>query len=222
MSPTTSSRTSTGVVRRTQSERRATTRGRLLDAAAQSLLEHGYAATTIARVQDAAGLARGTLLHHFPTRADLMVAATVHLVEQRMRAFGEEAARIDPEADRLQAVIDLAWRDLSSPEFFTALELWVAARTDPELREVLLIEEARLFAALHTGTAAVLGEAYADDPRVPALVEFTLDVLTGLSMMCMLNGGLGRSGATLRRWRRVLGILLGELDPSTLLHDPRA
>ena len=208
-------------VRRTQTERSAATRARLLDAASACLLEHGYAETTIARIQDAAGLARGTLLHHFPTRADLMVAATVHLVEQRMAAFREEADRIGDE-DRLQAVIDLAWRDLSSPEFYTALELWVAARTDPDLKAVLLVEEARLFRAVHAGTAAVLGPAYAEDPRVPTVVEFTIDVLTGLSMMSMLTGSLGHRDVLLRRWRRTLGILLGELDASTLLDEPKS
>lgn len=206
--------------RRTQAERRTATRAKLLAAAAQCLLEHGYAETTIARVQDAAGLARGTLLHHFPTRADLMVAATVDLVEQRMATFRREAEQISPDADRLQGVIDLAWRDLNSPEFFTALELWVAARTDPELREVLLVEEARLFQAIQVGTAAVLGPAYAGDPRIPTVVEFTIDVLTGLSMMSMLTGTLGRRDVLLRRWRRTLGILLGELDASTLLDEP--
>lgn len=206
-------------VRRTQVERTAATRARLLEAASACLLEHGYAETTIARIQDAAGLARGTLLHHFPTRADLMVAATVHLVEQRMAAFREEADLIG-DGDRLQAVIDLAWRDLSSPEFYTALELWVAARTDPDLKAVLLVEEARLFRAIHAGTAAVLGPAYAEDPRVPTVVEFTIDVLTGLSMMSMLTSDLGDRAVLLRRWRRTLGILLGELDASTLLDDP--
>ncbi len=207
-------------VRRTQEERSATTRSRLLHAASVCLLEHGYAETTIARIQETAGLARGTLLHHFPTRADLMVAATVHLVEQRMAAFRAEADQLGNDGDRLQAVIDLAWRDLSSPEFYTALELWVAARTDPDLREVLLVEEARLFRAIHAGTAAVLGPSYAEDPRVPTVVEFTIDVLTGLSMMSMLTQNPGHQDVLLARWRRTLGILLGELDSSTLLDDP--
>lgn len=208
------------MVRRTQEERSAATRARLLEAASACLLEHGYAETTIARIQEAAGLARGTLLHHFPTRADLMVAATVHLVEQRMAAFRDEALRISAEEDRLQAVIDLAWRDLSSPEFYTALELWVAARTDPDLQEVLLVEESRLFRTLHAGTAAVLGPQYAEDPRVPTVVEFTIDVLTGLSMMSMLAGKSRHQDVFLTRWRRTLGILLGEIDASTLLADP--
>lgn len=209
----------TAKVRRTQEERSATTRARLLAAASSCLLEHGYAATTITRIQESAGLARGTLLHHFPTRADLMVAATVHLVEQRMEAFRAEAEQIGPEEDRLRAVIDLAWRDLSGPEFYTALELWVAARTDPDLRAVLLVEEERLFRTLQTGTAAVLGPAYDGDPRIPTIVEFTIDVLTGLSMMSMLSQDLDRRETALGRWRRTLGILLGELDASTLLDD---
>ena len=39
--------------------------------------------------------------------------------------------------DRIAAVLDLVWRSFSGPLFYAALELWVAARTDPELHENL-------------------------------------------------------------------------------------
>lgn len=212
---------SAAAVRRTQEERRAATRGRLLAAAVDCLLERGYAATTVAEVQERAGLARGTLLHHFPTKAALMVAATDHLATERIDRFRREAERIPAEQDRLHAVVDLAWRDLNSPSFFTALELWVAARTDPELREALLPVESRLFRALHESLAAVLGEEYAADARTATLVEFTIDVVTGLSMTTMLTSNLGHRELLLRRWKRALGVLLGQLAPEQLVETRR-
>jgi len=51
---------------------------------------------------------------------------------------------------------------------------------------------------------------------------FTIDVLTGLSMMSMVSQDLGDRAVLLRRWRRTLGILLGELDASTLLDEPKS
>ena len=203
--------------RRTQEERRAATRAQLLDAAVECLLERGYAATTVSEVLERAGLARGTLLHHFPTKADLMVAATSHLVNVRMARFRKTAELISPTQDRLQAMVDLAWADLNSPAFFVALELWVAARTDAELRDVLVVEEAKLFASMRDGFASVLGDRYADDPRAATAVEFTIDVLTGLSMTTILTGNLGRRGPLLRRWKRALAVLLGELDAERLV-----
>jgi AcrR family transcriptional regulator len=203
--------------RRTQEERRSATRARLLEAAAACLLEHGYAATSVGQVQERAGLARGTLLHHFPTKADLMVAATAHVVDERIERFRRQAGRIPTGKDRLSAVVDLAWRDLSSPVFFTALELWMAARTDDELRSRMVEEEARLFQAMQASYVEVLGDDYADDPRAATLLEFTLDVLTGLSITTLVTGGLGRRAPLVDRWKRALSVLFGELDAARLV-----
>jgi AcrR family transcriptional regulator len=208
-------------VRRTQEQRRATTRGKVLDAAVDCLLERGYAATTVAEVQERAGVARGTLLHHFPTRVELMVAAMSHLAARRIARFHQEAQLIPPTDNRLHAVVDLAWRDLNSPTFFTALELWVAARTDDELRAALIPVETELFRNLHEGLLAIIGEEYADDPRAATVVEFTIDMLTGLSMTTMLTSNLGRREALIRRWKRALAVLFGELEPNTLVGPRR-
>jgi len=58
--------------------------------------------------------------------------------------------------------------------------------------------------------------------RRPTVAGFTIDVLTGLSMMSMVSQDLGDRAVLLHRWRRTLGILLGELDASTLLDEPKS
>lgn len=211
--------------RRTQEERRTATRGRILDAAIESLLERGYAATTVGEVQARAGVARGTLLHHFPTRVDLMVGAVQYVAEQRAAQFEREVALLPDDAGRLPALVDLAWRDFTSPMFFAALELWVAARTEPELRDALIPVERELFANLHR---VILQTADADtaaasstDPRLPTLVEFTIDLLTGLSMSSILTSNLGSREVLLRRWKSALLILTGQLPPDDLVHRRR-
>lgn len=203
--------------RRSQAQRRAETRGRILTATEECLLERGYQATTITEVQERTGLARGTIQHHFPTRAELLVAAIAHLVDARIARFREEASRIDAGADRMQTVVDLVWRDLTSPIFFAGVELWVAARTDAALRAALVPQEARLFAEMRSLYAETLGEPYASDPRIETLVEFTVDLLTGLSMATMLSANDGAREAVLRRWKRAIGVLAGLLPADELL-----
>jgi AcrR family transcriptional regulator len=207
-------------VRRTQAERRATTRARILGSTADCLLERGYAATTISEVQERSGLARGTIQHHFPTRAALLVGAISHLVDSRIERFREEAALVDDGPGRMQAVVDLVWRDLSSPVFFAALELWVAARTDADLRAALLPEERRLFASMRELYADTLGEPYTSDPRIDTLVEFTVDLLTGLSLATMLAPDPSARDAVLQRWKRALAVLAGLLPAGELLDVP--
>lgn len=194
-------------VRRTQAERRATTRARILDATAASLVEKGYAATTVSEVQERAGVARGTLQHHFPTRSELLVAATTHVVDLRLAAFRRSIDRMADDTDRIRTTVDLAWNDLSGPVFYAAVELWVAARTDPELRANLVAEEERVFREMRALYAEALGPDLADDPRAATLVEFTVDFLSGLSMTAMLTGKRPEQEKNVEQWKRALAVL---------------
>lgn len=203
--------------RRTQEERRTATRGRILDAAVESLVERGYAATTVAEVQERAGVARGTLLHHFPTRVDIMAGAVAHIAERRLTQFEREVALAPPGSQRLDALVEIAWRDVSGPAFLAALELWVAARTDPGLREALAPVELALFTRIHESMHRLAG-VEGGDPRVPTLVEFTIDLLTGLAMSTILTGNLATREVVLRRWKTALHVLMGELDADHLVH----
>jgi len=74
-----------GRLPRTQQQRREETRRALLDAAVESLIEVGFARTTTLEVQRRADVSRGALLHHFPSKAELLVAAVDHLAEMRAK-----------------------------------------------------------------------------------------------------------------------------------------
>src|SRR5436309_11852144 len=74
--------------RRTQEERSATTRRRLIDAAVECLNESGYLEATLEVVAARAGVSRGAVQHHFGSRNDLLIA----VVED----FGLALSEIDP------------------------------------------------------------------------------------------------------------------------------
>jgi AcrR family transcriptional regulator len=123
--------------RRTQAERSASTQSRLLDATLECLVEQGYARTTIAEIEARAGVSRGARLHHFGTKALLVTAAVDRLYETIERRYAEAMARVAPDADRFRAGFRLLWETYVDPTHAAVLELYVAARTDPELRETL-------------------------------------------------------------------------------------
>ena len=149
--------------RRTQEERRAETRGRLLDATIESLIEVGYAATTIRAVTERAGVSQGAQSHHFPHRVDLVASAFEHLAEQRVARYGERARELSGDrASRIRALLDLLWEDFSSPLFTVAAKLWVAAADDDELRERLIPVERRIYAASDEVAREVAGELGAE------------------------------------------------------------
>jgi AcrR family transcriptional regulator len=126
--------------RRTQQERRETTRTALLDATIASLVELGYSGATTLDVERRAGVSRGARIHHFPTKALLLASAVDYLYGQLgdhyEQAFGrtrEDAS----DAERMRSGLRLLWSVYSRPDYAAVLELSMAARTDAELREHL-------------------------------------------------------------------------------------
>src|SRR5215211_3876125 len=64
-------------------ERSHSTRTRLMVATVECLAELGWSGTTTTVVAERAGVSRGAQLHHYPTKAALVVAAIEHLATLR-------------------------------------------------------------------------------------------------------------------------------------------
>src|SRR5438270_13554326 len=104
--------------RRTQAERRATTRTELLDASIACLGEEGYASTTTRRIAERAGVTPGALQHHFASKAELLSEAVRHVGKR----FRQEMVRHGPpDAPSLQArceqLLDATWEVHRGPSF---------------------------------------------------------------------------------------------------------
>jgi AcrR family transcriptional regulator len=131
--------------RRTQAERRAQTQAKLLDATIQSLIEVGYAGTTLRAVAARADVSSGAMTHHYPRRVDLVAAAIERLTDQRISAMRAAAAGLQTGTRAgVQALLDLVWTDFSGPLFKVAVKLWIAADDDRELYERLVPLERKL------------------------------------------------------------------------------
>ena len=124
-------------VHRTRAERSAATRSRIIAATVDSLVELGHAGTTTLEVQRRAEVSRGALLHHFPSRAELLVAAVVELFNAQ-RDVVTPAVRRAQQIGGIDAGIDVLWQSFNSPLAVAIDELWSAARNDVELRDVIV------------------------------------------------------------------------------------
>ena len=72
------------------------------------LVEHGYSNATTVRIQAAAGVSRGRLLHHFPSRDSLLVASVHHLAAQRVQDLGHDQEWPDDPVARVALAV-LIW-----------------------------------------------------------------------------------------------------------------
>ncbi len=192
----------TETLRTRQGERTRVMRTRLMEATIDCLVEHGWAGTTTTVVSQRAGVSRGAQLHHFPSKKDLVVAAVEHLTERRRDELAE-AANALPGEIRTRAVLEILSAQFTGPVFFAALELWVAARTDNDLRATVGPLEARLGRETHKQAADLLR---IDDTRGSnrALLQSTLDLLRGLGLAASLTNDSKRRTKLLDAWADVL------------------
>lgn len=184
-----------------QEERTRLMRARLLEATVEVLLERGFANATTTLVSERAGVSRGAQLHHFPTKNELVVAAVAHVMERR--AVELRAAVAELHGAPTRKVLRMLGEYFASPGFKAALELWVAARTDPELLATVGPFERHLGRETHRLTVDLLG-ADESRPGVRELVQATLDLCRGLGLADTLSDDARRRGRVLDEWATVL------------------
>ncbi|WP_310961600.1 TetR/AcrR family transcriptional regulator [Nocardioides terrisoli] len=186
-----------------QEQRTRAMRQRLLEATVDCLVERGYAGTSTTLVSERAGVSRGAQLHHFPTKHDLVLAAVEHLTVLRGRDLREAAAALPHGRQRLRAALRMLADHFTSPVFNAALELWVAARSDAELRAAVAPLERRVGREAHRLTV----EALDIDESLPGnreLVQATLDLVRGLGLANTISDDSARRKRILDRWAAVL------------------
>lgn len=200
-----------------QEERTRAMRARLLEATVECLVEHGFGGTSTTLVSERAGVSRGAQLHHFPTKNDLVVAAVAHLTEVRGAELEAAARRLPTGPRRTRAVLEMLGDHFASPVFTAALELWVAARTDPQLLAAVAPLEQRVGRETHRLTVELL-DADESRPGVRELVQATLDLVRGLGLANTISDDARRRGRILDRWADTLDTAL----VSTASTDGRA
>lgn len=125
-----------------QAEKSGMTRTAILEAAIACCIELGYANTTTAKIADYAGVSRGAMMHHFPTRIDVLKATIEHIHAKRLEEYKTLMVNIDVmnrklSRDAIARSVDSAWRYANLPSFIAYQELLFASRTDKELNSIL-------------------------------------------------------------------------------------
>lgn len=196
--------------RRSQAQRSAEMRTRLLDATVDCLVKYGYSGTTTPRIAEMAGVTRGAQVHHFGSREDLLLAAVEHLALKRMSAavprFGEGVTK---SADLIGTLLDIAW-DLHGDEYFIpVVELWVAGRTDPALGK----QVARFEVSVVINLTAAVAEFLPEEIHKPMLefIYLAMDALRGILIASLVDTDPSRAR---RRWDRAAPGLRRSVSPA--------
>ena len=198
-----------------RSARRAQTRTRLLEAAAEVYARRGFAGATLEEVAAQAGFTKGAVYGHFGSKENLLLA----LVEEHLAGqVAEQLELFDPDRATWERPLvgSERWMERlhERPERFRLfVELWAYAQRDERLRQRLadaLVTLRAVFAHFSETSSADAGFA-----KVGAVPERVASVMLGLGIgLSMLELGepgtipAGLLGTT-------LSVLVRALESST-------
>jgi AcrR family transcriptional regulator len=201
-----------------QQRKSAQTRVGILDAAIECLATHGYARTTTQLIAETAGISRGAMLHHYPTKGALIAAIIAYCFYRRMQMLTEGVRNLS-ETQRVEefAGLELLWSSYFTPEHRAYLELNIAARTDAEVRAIFVPQARRFSRHWRAGGVRIFPEWAGDLDRLSAASDLVEAVLEGLA----LNNDAWNSPARVGRLRAFLRQMVG-LIYAGKLDFPRA
>ncbi|MEA2170468.1 MAG: hypothetical protein QOF76_3768 [Solirubrobacteraceae bacterium] len=182
----------TGVQQRGENTQRL-----LLDATIECILERGYNDTSTRDISERAGVSRGAQQHHFPRKTDLVVQAIRRFAERRLAELTERAEQVPDGPERLPAAIDLFWESMDGDLFLVAIEVWMAARNDEDLRDALAESQQRIATAIGDSAVRMFGPDIAGLPTFQDDVQLTFNTLRGLTFLRILQPG---DDALERQW----------------------
>lgn len=120
-----------------QAQKSALKKDRIVIATLECIVEHGYEKTTMARIAETAGVSLGSMQHHFHTKLEAIKAAVNYLHARRLTDHQRDLESIPAGVDPMAHAIEVYWHHLNEGHYVAYQDLVIAARTHPELAEVL-------------------------------------------------------------------------------------
>lgn len=125
--------------RRSQEERKAETRERLIKATIAEIQERGYAGLKTRHVAKRAGVTWGAAQHLFGDKIDLLVDVDLHLYEKIVQHLMRFDIRDTQRRDWVYHYVRHLWEVFSSPEMLVFYELAISSRHSPEFHAKLKV-----------------------------------------------------------------------------------
>ena len=181
-----------------QQQRSIETRNRILESAQARFAEHGYDATGVAELCEAAGISKGAFYHHFPSKQAVFLALLNRWMGQLDEGFqvARSDARdvshaIDRMAELIQPILQQGQEHL--PLLF---EFWLQARREPAVWAAA-IEPYRRYQVYF---ADLIRQGITEGSLKPVDPEPAAQALVSLAVGLLLQGVLDRERPD---WARV-------------------
>lgn len=175
---------SSGPTRRTSAPRKRgdDTRARIIDETVRCILEEGFGAATAKHVAERAGVTWGVIQYHFGDRNGLLMAVVDDGVAELLTSLSAVEVGELGLQQRIEAVVDTAWRCYAGPTSLAAFEILRATRGS-------LGEQSHEHLLQTNEAINRLGRLVSDDPADAGVAEVIWAALRGIVLAQMIIGG---------------------------------
>jgi len=194
--------------RRTQAERSAETREKVLQAVIDCIAEEGLPNASAIRIAERAGVTWGAIAHQFGDKESLLLAVVERNMEVIERELAEAAAARDlSPQERVSLLIDHSWRHINQPSSVAFTELVLYGRSHPQ--GTIRRRQAEMMLA---STRKIWLELFGDlklDPRKLATARTLASAaMLGMSIQRLLEPIPPRFGKELEALKQVIAEIL--------------
>jgi len=191
--------------RRTQAERSETTRKLLIDAASKLIRKNGFGGLRTIEVAKLAGVSRGALLHHFPSKHDLVVEVLTYVNEMTLAQSTRRALMARSSGDPIGEIIEDAKDYFFGDHFFIGLAIAMSDESTRRLRrETSQFTRQTRFSVeaawLDTLISSGIPKQLAGD-----VLALTLSVVRGFSVRTLLENDPEQFTRLMSVWRIIVG-----------------
>lgn len=157
------------------------TRTTIIEETVRCVVEEGFAAATAKHVAERAGVTWGVIQYHFGDRNGLLMAVVDDGVARLLDSLSAIDVQELPLRERIEVVVDTAWRCYASPTSMAALEILRASRGS-------LGERSRHHLLEMNAAIGELGRLISADPANAGVAEVIWAALRGVVFAQMLVG----------------------------------
>lgn len=193
---------------RQQQMRSIMTRERLIQSTLDEIFEVGYHAATTQEIAARANVSRGALLHHFPARADIVLAAMEELLEDGTRQIRAVADDVQSGKISLEGFVEFLWQLFSGRFFYLSLEMITEARNDPELCERMIPVVKRFHQALDGIWSEFCDPQKRPPQQARIILNLTLCLVRGMGVQTVLRPDPGYYRELIEAWKALLPQLI--------------
>jgi AcrR family transcriptional regulator len=173
--------------RRSNAERSATTREKVIQAVVDCIAEEGLASTTASRIAERSGVTWGAIVHQFGDKDSLLLAVMRRGLERMSQSLHEALAggASTPEA-RVSLLVDETWKGLNAPSFRAFLEIVLHGRPGGDAERMSRQED--VVVSLTRGIWSDLFGSFDLDPAaIEVARKLTFASLLGLAIQGMMG-----------------------------------